>query len=58
MKTMRWSRAIRYEISTDANNLTKSGSITPAVDFEHLSTVLIITDLKQQVSSDDLNSAE
>ena len=46
------------EISTDANNLTKSGSITPAVDFEHLSTVLIITDLKQQVSSDDLNSAE
>ena len=46
------------EISMDANNLTKSGSITPAVDFEHLSTVLIITDLKQQVSSDDLNSAE
>lgn len=40
------------EISTDANNLTKSGSLTPAVDFEHLSTVLVITDLKQQVDVD------
>ncbi len=37
------------EISMDNNNLTKSGSLTPAVDFEHLSTVLVITDLKQQV---------
>lgn len=43
------------EITRDANNLTKSGSLTPAVDFEHLSTVLVITDLKQQV---DVNSAE
>ena len=49
---------IGYELSTDANNLTKSGSLTPAVDFEHLSTVLVITDLKQQVNTDDLNSAE
>lgn len=39
------------EISMDANNLTKSGSLTPAVDFEHLSTVLVITDLKQQVDT-------
>ena len=46
------------ELSMDANNLTKSGSLTPAVDFEHLSTVLVITDLKQQVNTDDLNSAE
>lgn len=46
------------ELSKDANNLTKSGSLTPAVDFEHLSTVLVITDLKQQVNTDDLNSAE
>ncbi|MDO4261489.1 MAG: rod shape-determining protein MreC [Eubacteriales bacterium] len=43
------------ELSMDANNLTKSGSLTPAVDFEHLSTVLVITDLKQQV---DENEAE
>ena len=40
------------EITTDANNLTKSGSLTPAVDFEHLSTVLVITDLKQQIDMD------
>jgi rod shape-determining protein MreC len=40
------------ELATDANNLTKSGSLTPAVDFEHLSTVLVITDLKQQVDTE------
>lgn len=37
------------EIEMDSNNLTKSGTITPAVDFEHLHTVLVITDLKQAV---------
>lgn len=36
-------------INSDSNNLTKSGYITPAVDFEHLGEVLVITDLKQQV---------
>lgn len=41
------------EITTDANNLTKSGSLTPAVDFEHLNTVLVITDLKQQVDAEE-----
>ena len=39
-----------HTINRDANNLTKSGYITPAVDFEHLSEVLVITDMKQQVS--------
>lgn len=39
------------ELTMDANNLTKSGSLTPAVDFEHLSSVLVITDLKQQVDT-------
>ena len=39
-------------INRDANNLTKSGYITPAVDFEHLSTVLVITDLKQQIDEE------
>lgn len=34
-------------IETDANNLTKSGEIVPAVDFEHLGEVLVITDRKQ-----------
>lgn len=37
-------------ISKDANNLTKSGEIVPAVDFEHLGEVLIITDRKQTVA--------
>ena len=36
------------EINYDANNLTKSGYLTPVVDFKHLSTVLVITELKQQ----------
>ncbi|MDO4189170.1 MAG: rod shape-determining protein MreC [Lachnospiraceae bacterium] len=36
------------EIGLDSNNLTKSGYLTPVVDFKHLSTVLVITELKQQ----------
>lgn len=36
------------DISVDANNLTKSGYVTPVVDFEHLTYVLVITELKQQ----------
>ena len=36
---------IQY-IENDNNNLTKSGYITPAVDFENLSEVLVITDMK------------
>lgn len=39
-------------IDKDANNLTKSGLITPAVDFEHLEEVLVITDRKQTVQED------
>ena len=35
------------EITTDSNNLTKSGYISPVVDFEHLQNVLVITELKQ-----------
>ncbi|MCM1112239.1 MAG: rod shape-determining protein MreC [Muribaculum sp.] len=38
-----------HTINRDNNNLTKSGYVTPAVDFEHLSEVLVITDLKQVV---------
>lgn len=36
-------------VEMDSNNLTKSGYITPVVDFEHLSEVLVITQLKQPV---------
>ena len=36
-------------INVDSNNLTKSGLITPAVDFEHLEEVLVVTELKQTI---------
>lgn len=42
-----------HTINMDANNLTKSGYITPAVDFEHLGEVLVITDLKQQIVEEE-----
>lgn len=34
------------EIHVNSNNLTKSGLITPVVDFEHVKHVLVITDRK------------
>ena len=42
-----------HTMSRDANNLTKSGYITPAVDFEHLDEVLIILEQKQQINEDE-----
>ncbi len=36
-------------LNTDSNNLTKSGYLTPAVDFMHLNEVLVIKQLKQTV---------
>lgn len=35
-------------IEMDSNNLTKSGTITPAVDFEHIEEVLVILTKKQK----------
>lgn len=37
------------DIKTDSNNLTQSGYLIPAVDFEHLQEVLIITQKKEAV---------
>ena len=34
----------------DSNNITKSGKLTPAVDFEHLEEVLVILKTKQQIA--------
>ncbi len=34
-------------LKMDSNNLTKSGTITPAVDFEHIEEVLVILNKKQ-----------
>ncbi len=40
-------------MDADANNLTHSGTITPAVDFEHMDQVLVILDLKQQIDENE-----
>ena len=48
-------------IETDSNNLTKSGTITPVVDFEHIENVMVITQLKQTgdtKTADDTESTE
>jgi len=34
------------EVHTDSNNLTRSGYLTPTVDFQHLQEVLVITTTK------------
>ncbi|WP_026520650.1 rod shape-determining protein MreC [Butyrivibrio sp. VCB2001] len=36
-------------IDDDSNNLTKSGRITPAVDFEHMNEVLVLLDQKKNI---------
>lgn len=41
-----------HDVKPDGNALTKSGMITPAVDFEHLQRVLIITQLKADMTAD------
>lgn len=38
-----------YSIEEDSNNLTKSGYISPAVDFEHLEEVLVILETKEEL---------
>ncbi len=38
-----------YSIQDDSNNLTKSGFISPAVDFEHLEEVLVILETKEEL---------
>ena len=39
------------EIGVDSNNLTRSGTITPAVDFQHLQEVLVLTTMKEKRGS-------
>ncbi len=36
------------DIKVDSNKLTRSGHVTPAVDFKHLREVLVITSLKNE----------
>lgn len=40
------------EISVDSNNLTRSGYITPVVDYKNLQEVLVITKTKQDIASE------
>ena len=40
-------------IETAANNMTKFGTITPAVDFRHLQEVLVILETKQQIPEEE-----
>ncbi len=43
------------EIYEDANQLTKNGTLIPAVDFENIQEVLVIKQLKQQVDKEELS---
>lgn len=44
------------EINVDSNNLTRSGYITPAVDFTKLQEVLVITTTKDDLTNQDEGS--
>ncbi len=46
------------EIKVDSNNLTRSGYITPAVDFSNLQEVLVITTTKQEMVDGETQSGE
>lgn len=45
------------ELNNNANNLSKSGQLTPVVDFRHLQEVLVILETKNYVASPDDSSA-
>ncbi len=40
------------EVTVDSNNLTRSGYITPAVDFKNIQEVLVITTTKAQLTGE------
>ena len=44
------------EIQVDSNNLTRSGYITPAVDFSKLQEVLVITTTKEDMTKGNSDS--
>jgi len=41
------------ELELDSNNITKSGTITPVVDFEHLQVVLVIMETKHPMEDSE-----
>ncbi|MBQ8147865.1 MAG: rod shape-determining protein MreC [Lachnospiraceae bacterium] len=40
-------------LTLDSNNLTMSADVTPVVDFDHIQTVLVVLDLKQDVNEEE-----
>lgn len=44
-------------LEKNANNLTKSGTVTPAADFEHIQNVLVILDKKEITTKDDTETS-
>ena len=46
------------DYQTDGSELTKSGLITPAVNFEEISEVLVITELKEDYSESESEETE
>ena len=40
------------DLKNDSNDLTKSGTLTPAVDFKHLQSVLVILQTKETSSNE------
>ncbi len=45
------------EIYDDSNNLSKSGYLIPAVDFEHIEDVLIVLDQKKNITKEEKEEA-
>ena len=42
------------EVNVDSNNLTRSGYITPAVDFKNIQEVLVITTTKAELTGENM----
>lgn len=40
-------------LTLDSNNLTMSADLTPAVDFDHIQTVLVVLELKQTMEEEE-----
>lgn len=45
-------------VEMDSNNLTKSGTITPAVDFEHIEEVLVVLEKKNSGKNEKQTESE
>ena len=46
------------ELNIDSNNLTRSGYLIPAADFDDLQEVLVITDLKEMLEEEETSQVQ